>query len=103
MIQAKNLAERGVGVGVRAARERNHRRELRVAQARKRASQSGKTRRKRSARTGVVRAQPDHHKDAGADDRADAQGRQLKDAQSALQTVLAGFRGLPPSAGSAAS
>ena len=70
------------------------RREFGVAQRGKRAAQTGEHEREHQARSGVMRAQPREHEDAGADDRADAQRGELKGPERALQAVFACFFGL---------
>ena len=88
MIHADQLAHRRVGVRVRAARDRDHRRELGVAQPRERAAERGDDEAQRHRRSGVVgRGGRGAHEQAGADDRADAERDQIERAQRALQTA----------------
>ena len=74
MIQADQLAHRRVGIGVGAAGDRNHRRELGVAEPGERAADAGDEERERHRR---ARAIGDRRRGAdeetGADDGADAQ------------------------------
>ena len=94
------LAERRVGVRVGAARLRNHRRELRVAESRERAGAAEQQERKHQRRPGAL---PDHFavgpdltggrgadraEDAGADHRADRQHDQIAGAEGPLQALL---------------
>src|SRR5580704_7929669 len=90
----KDLAECGVRVGVSAARQRNHGRELRIAQRGEGTTHAGEHEREHQAGPCVVRAQARQHENSRANHRANAQGRQLKRSESALQTVLAGFSSL---------
>ena len=90
----EDLAQGGIGIGVGAARQRNHGGEFRIAQCREGATQSGKNEGKHQGRAGVVRSQARHHKNAGADDRAHPERSQLEGSERALQTVFAAFLGL---------
>ncbi len=90
----EQLAQRGVGVCVGAAGQRDHGRELRVAESREGASQSRHHEREHEPRAGIVRAQPGEHEDARADDGAHAEGRQLERSQGPPQAVRAGFLSL---------
>ena len=103
MIQANKLAERRVGVGVSAARQRNHRGEFRVAQDPRRRTRYPRRRRKHEAGTGVVRAQARQHENASADDRANAERGKRNGAERALQGVLAAFPRLRSAANPSAS
>ena len=97
MIHATSLAERRVGVRVRAAGLRDHRGELRVAERRQRARGAEQQERKDERRPGAVandltarsdltgRSGPDRAEDAGADDGADRQHDQIASAEHALQ------------------
>ena len=68
------LAHRRVGVGVGAARDRNHRRELGVAEAGERAAEAGDEERERHRRAGAIGdGGRGSDEEAGADDRADAE------------------------------
>ena len=95
------LAERGVRVGVGAAGLRNHRGELRVAQAGQRAGAAEQQERKHQRRPGAL---PDHlavgadltggrgadrAENAGADHGADRQHDQIAGAEGPLQALLA--------------
>ncbi len=82
------LAERGVRVGVRAARDGNHRRELGVAEAREGATESRDQERDDQRGAGVVRGRgAGEHENAGADDRPDAEQHQRAGVERALQLV----------------
>ena len=96
------LAERGVGIGVGAARDGDHRGELRVAEARQRADRAeqheGQHQRRSGAKPGdgavgrhlAHRRRTDGREDAGPDHRADAQHHQVQRGERALQTMHAG-------------
>ena len=91
------LAERRVRVGVGAARLRNHRRQLRVAQPRQRAGAAEQQEREHQRRPGALpdhlavradlpgRRGADRAEDAGADHRADRQHDQIAGAERPLQ------------------
>ena len=95
------FAERRVRVGVRAARLRNHRRELRVAEARECAGGAKQEEREhqRGSRAGAYemagrvelarRRRPDRAEDPGADDGADGEHDQIAGAERPLQALLA--------------
>ena len=84
----EDLAERGVGVGVGAAGDRDHRRELGVAQRREAAGEAGRHVGEHDRRPRLVGGRrPGQHEDAGADDRADAQQRQIHGRQRALERL----------------
>ena len=86
----EQLAHRRVGVGVGAAGDRNHRGELGVAQRREPAGQAGEQIRHHDRRPGLVgRGGAGEHEDAGADDRADAQQRQVPRRQAAPERLAA--------------
>ena len=89
----EKFAEGSVGVGVGAARQRNHGGELRVAQAGKGAAQPGEHERQHEARSGVVRPQTRQHEDPRADDGAHPQSGELKHPQSAFEAAFAHFPG----------
>ena len=73
----KDLAERGMCVGVRAPRHRNHRGELRVTECHERAAAAGDDEREHQRRAGLVgRGGARQHENAGPDDGADSEGRQ---------------------------
>src|SRR5262245_38622705 len=84
------LAHRRVGIGVRAARDRNHRRELRVAETRERAANPRHDERERDRR---ARAFGDRggrpNEDAGPDDAADAERHERPWTQRPTQRVFA--------------
>ena len=86
------LAERRVGVGVGAAGDRNHRGELGVAEGRKCARQASREVRHRDRRPGLVRGRgAGQHENAGADDGADPEQRQVPGAETALERLAAVF------------
>ena len=73
-----HLAERRVGIGIGAARDGQHGRELRVAQARECAGDARDHEREDDCRTGMVGGGvAGHHEDAGADDRADPEHHEV--------------------------
>ena len=96
-----HFAQRGVGIGVRAAGLRNHRRQLGVAQRRQRAHRAEQQERQHQRRPGAVadhhavgpdlarRGRADGAEDAGADDGADRQHHQIAGAEHALQRMAA--------------
>ena len=82
------LAQRRVAVRVRAAGDRNHRRELRVAEPANRQPKPGEDEREHDGRPRVLRrGRSRQHEDAGADDRADAQQGEVERAERALERV----------------
>ena len=93
------LAQRGVGIRVRAARLRNHRRQFRVAQTGERAGTAKEQKRKHERRSGAhadhlaVRTdlaggrRADRAEDSGADHRADGEHDQIAGTERALQAV----------------
>ena len=81
-----DLAERGVGVGVRAAGHRDRRRQLGVRQRGEHAGDRGQHERQDDRRTGDAGALADHHEDAGADDGADTHRGQLGRADARLSS-----------------
>ena len=86
----EDLAERRVRVGVGAAGDRNHRGELRVAERGEAAGEAAST--YDSTMPGpawLAAAVPGQHEDAGADDRADAEQRQVQRGQRPLQRLAA--------------
>ena len=86
----EDLAERGVRVGIGAARDGDHRGELRVAQRRKRAREAGGQVRHADGRARLVGGgRAGEHEDARADDGADAQQRQVEGRQRALERLAA--------------
>ena len=91
------LAERRVGIGIGAARDRQHRGEFGIAEAGEPAGEAGDHERQYDRRAGVGRGgMAGQHEDAGADDRADAERHEVPRGQHALQRMLAargiGFR-----------
>ncbi len=94
------LAERRVGIGVGAARLRNHRRQLRVAQAGERADAAEEEERENERRAGAVaddvavrqhlacRGGADRGEDPGADHRADGQHDEIAGAEHPLEAAL---------------
>ena len=88
MNQATSFAERRVGVRVRAARHRDHRGELGVAQAGERAAEAGDQEGDDEGGAGVVGGRrAGQHEDARADDRADAEQHQCARVERAVQLV----------------
>ena len=82
----RQLAQRGVGIGVGRPRDRNHRRELGVAEGGEAAGHRRHHERQQDARPGILRGgQPGQHEDAGADDVADAEHDEARRAEHALQ------------------
>ena len=80
------LAHRGVAVGVGRTRDRDHRRHLGVADAREGAEDAADHEAVDDARAGVVRrGGARQREDARADDRADAQHREVERRQRALE------------------
>ncbi len=69
----KNLAERGVGIGISAARQRNHGRKLRITKPRKGTAQARHHKRQHQRRPRIVRTQARQHENSRADNRAHAQ------------------------------
>ncbi len=95
-----DLAERRVRIRVRAARNRQHRGELGVAQARERAGDAGEDEAQHDGGAGMHRGGlAGQHEDAGADDRADAEHDEVLGGQCALERNLAGDRALRVLAG----
>src|SRR5215471_6597707 len=86
----KELAERGVRICVRRPGHRRHRRELRVAERREHARKPRDDERQDQCRARfVVRGLSREDEDAGADDSADAERRQLHRAEDAPEALLA--------------
>ena len=86
----QQFAHGGVGVGVRAARDRDHGGEFAVAHAGEGAADGGHHEGEHHRGPGVVgRGDAGQREQARADDRADAQGHQVYRAQRPLQVVLA--------------
>ena len=84
----EDLAERGVGVGVGAARDRDHRGELRVAERGEAAGQAGEHVGEHDGRPGLVgRRGAGQDEDAGPDDRADPEQGQVDRRQRALERL----------------
>ena len=93
------LAHRRVAVGVGRAGDRDHRRHLRVAHAGQRAEHAADHEAVHDARAGVVgRRGAGEREDARADDRADAQHREVERRQRALE-LPAGVRAVGGFAG----
>ncbi len=86
----EELTHRRVGVGVGAAGDRNHRRELGVAQRREAAGEAGDQIRHHDGGARLVGGRGSgQDEDAGADDRADAEQRQVPRGQAAPQGFAA--------------
>jgi hypothetical protein len=87
----EQLAERRIGVRVRAAGDGDRGGELRVAEGGEGAADAGHDERQDEGRTRVlVRREAGQDEDARADDAADAECRQCDRAEHPLQAVLAG-------------
>ena len=83
-----DLAERRVGVGVGAAGDRDHRRELGVAESREGAGEPGRHVGDRDRGPRLVRGGgAGEHEDAGADDRADAEEGEVERGERPLQVL----------------
>ena len=90
MIQAKNLAERRVAVGVGRAGDRDHRGELGVAEAGEGAPEPGEDEREDDRRPGELgRRRAGDDEDAGPDDGADPERDEVERAERPLQLALA--------------
>ncbi len=86
------LAERRVAVGVRAAGDRDHRRELGVAESGEQTAETGEDERVDDGRSGVLRrGGAGQDEDAGADDGADAEHREVERAERSPQRPLFAF------------
>ena len=86
----EDLAERRIRVGVGAAGDRDHRRELGVAQRRKRAGEAGGQVRQPDRGAGLVGCGgAGQHEDAGSDDRADAEQREIERRERPLERLAA--------------
>ena len=83
--EGDELAERQIGIGVGRAGHRGHGGELGVAQTGKTAADGGQQERHGQGRAGGQRALAGEHEDTGADDRADAEHRQIEGAHRALE------------------
>jgi hypothetical protein len=79
------LAHGGVRVRVGAARDRDARRELGAAERRERARDAGQDEREDDQRARGRDRLADHDEDAGADDRAQAERRQVAETDHALE------------------
>ena len=80
--EGDEFAERGVGVGVGAARRRHDGGEFRVGEARERAGEAGDHEGDRDGRARVLRGSDARQdEDAGADDTADAEQDEVKGAE----------------------
>ena len=82
--EGDELAERQIGIGVGRAGNRRHGGELGVAQAGKTAADGGQQERYGQGRAGGQRALTGEHEDTSADDRADAEHRQIEGAHRGL-------------------
>jgi hypothetical protein len=85
-------AERRVGVRVRRARHRHGARQLGVADRRQPGHDAGEDEREHDRRPADRHRLGQHDEDAGADRRADAEQRQLEQADSARQLAALGVR-----------
>ena len=95
-----HLAQHRVAVGVGAARDRDHRRHLGIAERRAGADHAADQERDDNGRARKPRADAGQGVDAGADDGADADGDEMGPAQRLLEAMRAferdtGFDGLP--------
>ena len=68
----KELAERSIGVGISASRQRNQRGKLGIAETRKCATESRNYEGESKSRSCVVSSQPRENEDPGPDDGANA-------------------------------
>ena len=79
-------AERGIGVGIGAARKRDHRRKLGVAKPREHATDASDNKRDHDGRARILRGRRTRDDEyAGTDDRADADGNQMPRPKHALK------------------
>jgi hypothetical protein len=86
------LTERCVPVGIRAAGDGNHRRELGVAESGEQTAESRQNEGVHDRRSGIVRrGRASQHEDAGPDDRPDAERRQIECAKRPPKGVNALF------------
>ncbi len=86
----KQLAERRVGVGVGRARDGHHGGKFRVAQGGENARDSGDDEGQHQRGAGaIVRRDARQDEDAGADDGADAEARELDGTEDAAQAIVA--------------
>ena len=87
-----NLTQRGVGIGVRTAGDRDHRRELGVAERRECARQPGGEIRHHDGRPGLVGSgSAREHEDARPDDGPDPEQGQIPRRQAAPEGLAAMF------------
>ena len=84
----EQLAEHDIGIGIGAARGRDHGRHLGIGQRRGGADDAGDGEGEDHRRPGLGRADAGQGEDPGADDRPDPQGDQMRPAQGRLQPVL---------------
>ena len=88
MIQATNSPSVAYAVGVRRSGDRDGRGELRVTESRERRHDAGNDHRDHDRRPGIRGGGlAGQDEDAGADDRADAEGDQVHRSKHALQTM----------------
>ena len=84
----EKFAERRIGVGIGAARDRNLARDLGVAERGERADDAGDDERDRQRRAGARRrSDAGQHEDPGADDGADAHRRERPRSERTLEPV----------------
>ena len=89
------FAQRRIAVGVSRSGNGNDGGKLRIAEAGEGAGDSGQHKAQRHGRAGVQRRRlAGQHKDAGADDGANAERDQVERAERALERVFALFTGL---------
>ena len=84
----KQLAHDGIGVSVSRAGDRDHRGKLGIAQRSNRADGARNDEADHHRRTGLLSGFGGQHENAGADDGADAEQRQLERAERAMETLL---------------
>src|SRR5215470_8047793 len=89
-----DFAKRRVTVGIRRSGDRDHGGEFRVAQASKYAAKASQNVRQHDGWARIEGgSRSGQHKDASADDSADAESHQVDGAQGALEAVLTGVGG----------
>ncbi len=90
----EKFAQGGVGIGIGRTGHGNHGGKFGIAQGRKDTGQAGEDEGEDDAGAGSGPAcvsddrRPDQHKDAGSDDRADAQRRKIPGAQRSFEAIL---------------
>src|SRR5579864_5920583 len=85
----EQLTQRGVRIGVGRSRHGHHRSELRVTQGSEKTGQAGNDEGEHQRGAGqIVRRDARQDEDAGADDGADAEARQLDGAEDAAELIF---------------